>query len=369
MGDNFFCLLIVVVILCVLFDFEESYVLFESDGVVVYVEFQCQYEDDIFGFGVVFFVVCKLLVLNQGVSLENSWVEVILLLCNLVDIGLCIFNLIQYYGLGIICVMFIVGELIWLYVKLFGIDLFLLVNLELVCSVLCYGIVVVIILFKLLGEIVVVVVDQIDIGCLVGQLCIVFDGDVVIFGDESECILCEQGVEVFGCYECECVCELFSGGFFRGFLLVLYMLQEVFLVGDSVLICIVLVIVCLVLVYEWVICILWEWGVCLDEVLFFGGCYKGLFLQVFGVDIFFDDLQYNIDSVCVYVVVGYVLYGVVNEGQGGFDWQVLIVGWCCCQVMGLIKGCLIFLVVGLLFFSVGFVVLVLFLMVVGWGCD
>lgn len=314
MGDNIFCLLIVVVILCVLFDLEEGYVLFEVEGVDVYVEYQCKYEDDVLCFGVVFLVVCKLLVFNQGQLLELLWVEVILLLCNLVDIGLCIFNLIQYYGLGIIWVMFIVGELIWLYVKLFGIDFFLLVNFELVWWVLLYGIVVVMILFKFLGEII-VVVEQFDLGWFVGQLCIVFDGDVVIFGDESECILCEQGVEVFGWYECENVCEFLSGGLFCNFLLVLYILQVVFLFGEDVLICMVLVIVWFVLVYEWVICILCEWGVCLDEVLFLGGCYKGLFLEVFGVDIFFDDLQYNIDSVCQYqsVVVGYVLYGVVND--------------------------------------------------------
>lgn len=81
---------------------------------------------------------------------------------------------------------------------------------------------------------------------------------------------------------------------------------------ENLLICMVLVIVCLVLVYKWVIFMLCKWGVCIDEVLFFGGCDKGLFLDVFGVDIFFDDLLVNVEFVCKYVVIGYVLYGVSN---------------------------------------------------------
>ena len=65
------------------------------------------------------------------------------------------------------------------------------------------------------------------------QLRIAFDGDAVIFGDESERVSREQGIEAFGIHERERAREPLSGGPFRGFLQALHDLQEAFPVGEG----------------------------------------------------------------------------------------------------------------------------------------
>lgn len=143
---------------------------------------------------------------------------------------------------------------------------------------------------------------------------IAFDGDAVIFGDESERISREQGVEAFGRHERERAREPLSGGPFRGFLSALHTLQEVFPAGESAPIRTALVTARSAPAHERVIRTLREWGVRLDEALFLGGRHKGPFLQAFGADIFFDDSQHNIDSAREHVAAGHVPHGVANEG-------------------------------------------------------
>lgn len=138
--------LVVVISFRVLFDFSDSYWVFEKEGLDVFQDYQIVYEDDVLLLGDVFFLVIKLLVINE---LEEGvgWVEVILLLCNSFDIGLCVFNFIEYYGLLIIWVVFVGGESLYCYVFVFGVYLFLFIDFEDVCQVFDVGYVVVIIFF------------------------------------------------------------------------------------------------------------------------------------------------------------------------------------------------------------------------------
>lgn len=315
MGDNSPRLLTVAVTSRALFDLEESHVLFESQGVDAYAEYQRKHEDDVLGPGVAFPVVRKLLALNQGAGPENPRVEVILLSRNSADTGLRIFNSIQHYGLDIIRATFTAGEPTWPYVKPFGTDLFLSANPESVRSALRHGIAAATILPKPPGETAAAAAGQgIDMQRPAGQLRIAFDGDAVIFGDESERISREQGVEAFGRHERERAREALSGGPFRGFLSALHTLQEVFPSGEDAPIRTALVTARSAPAHERVIRTLREWGVRLDEALFLGGRHKGPFLQAFGADIFFDDSQHNIDSAREHVAAGHVPHGVANEG-------------------------------------------------------
>ena len=199
----------------------------------------------------------------------------ILLSRNSADTGLRIFNSIQHYGLGIIRATFTAGEPTWPYVKPFGTDLFLSANPESVRSALRHGIAAATILPKPPGETAAAAADQIDTGRPAGQLRIAFDGDAVIFGDESERISREQGVEAFGRHERERAREPLSGGPFRGFLSALHTLQEVFPAGESAPIRTALVTARSAPAHERVIRTLREWGVRLDEALFLGGRHKG----------------------------------------------------------------------------------------------
>ena len=189
MSDNTPRLLTVAVTSRALFDLEESHALYESEGVEAYSAFQRDHEDDALAPGMAFQVVRKLLALNEGAPADAPRVEVILLSRNSADTGLRIFNSIQHHGLGIVRATFTSGEPTWPYVAPFGTDLFLSANPESVRRSLEHGIAAATILpAKALQQ-------RSD------QLRIAFDGDAVIFGDESERVSREQGVEAFGRHE------------------------------------------------------------------------------------------------------------------------------------------------------------------------
>jgi 5'-nucleotidase len=247
-----------------------------------------------------FSVVRKLLALNEGSPAEAPRVEVILLSRNSADTGLRIFNSIQHHKLGITRATFTSGEPTWPYAKPFGADLFLSANPESVRRSLEHGIASATILPAKAMQ------QRSD------QLRIAFDGDAVIFGDESERVSREQGVEAFGRHERDRAKEPLSGGPFRSFLSALHDLQAAFPAGKDAPIRTALVTARSAPAHERVIRTLREWGVRLDEALFLGGRHKGPFLEAFGADIFFDDSQHNIDSARLHVATGHVPHGVAN---------------------------------------------------------
>lgn len=299
-SDNTPRLLTVAVTSRALFDLEESHALFESQGVQAYSDFQRTHEDDVLAPGMAYSVVRKLLALNEGAPADAPRVEVILLSRNSADTGLRIFNSIQHHKLGIVRATFTSGEPTWPYAKPFGADLFLSANPESVRRSLEHGIAAATILpAKALQQ-------RSD------QLRIAFDGDAVIFGDESERVSREQGVEAFGRHERDRAKEPLSGGPFKGFLSALHDLQAAFPPGKDAPIRTALVTARSAPAHERVIRTLREWGVRLDEALFLGGRHKGPFLEAFGADIFFDDSQHNIDSARLHVATGHVPHGVAN---------------------------------------------------------
>ncbi|MFT3757162.1 MAG: 5'-nucleotidase [Pseudoxanthomonas sp.] len=303
MADNTPRLLTVAVTSRALFDLEESHALYQSEGVDAYSEHQRRHEDDPLAPGVAFPVVRKLLALNAGAPEDAPRVEVILLSRNSADTGLRIFNSIQHHGLGIIRATFTSGEPTWPYIKPFGTNLFLSANPESVRRALEQGIAAATIIPEARTPL-----QRHD------QLRIAFDGDAVIFGDESERISREQGVEAFGRHEREHAHAPLSGGPFRSFLSALHDLQQLFPAGVGSPIRTALVTARSAPAHERVIRTLREWGVRLDEALFLGGRHKGPFLEAFGADIFFDDSQHNIDSARQHVTAGHVPHGVANGG-------------------------------------------------------
>ena len=297
-----------------LFDLEDSHGLFEAEGIDAYAEYQRMREDDVLEPGIAFPLVRKLLALNRSVAGaspgegklgegklgEGKLVEVILLSRNSADTGLRIFNSIQHHGLDIRRATFTSGAPVWPYIRPFGAQLFLSANPESVRQALEAGIAAATILPAKAAEI------------TRDQLRIAFDGDAVIFGDESERVSREQGVEAFGRHERERAREPLSGGPFRGFLDALHRLQAAFPAGDDAPIRTALVTARSAPAHERVIRTLREWNVRLDEALFLGGRDKGPFLHAFGADIFFDDSLHNIDSARQYIAAGHVPHGVAN---------------------------------------------------------
>lgn len=298
--------LVVAITARALFHLEDSHGLFEAKGVKAYAEYQRQREDDMLEPGIAYPLVRKLLALNDIAPAAAPRVEVILLSRNSADTGLRIFNSIQHHGLDIRRATFTSGAPVWPYIKPFGAQLFLSANPESVRRALEAGIAAATILPAPASEAAPSTPRR-------DQLRIAFDGDAVIFGDESERVSREHGVEAFGRHERERAHEVLSGGPFRGFLSALHDLQAAFPAGDDAPIRTALVTARSAPAHERVIRTLREWDVRLDEALFLGGREKGPFLEAFGADIFFDDSPHNIDSARRHVAAGHVPHGVANS--------------------------------------------------------
>ena len=284
-----------------LFDLEDSHALYEREGIEAFRHHQRQREDDPLVPGIAFPLVRKLLALNAGAPDDAPRVEVILLSRNSSDTGLRIFNSIQHHGLGITRAVFTSGAPTWPYIQPFGAHLLLSANPESVRSALAHGVAAATILPAKAPE------HRHD------QLRIAFDGDAVIFSDESERVSQEQGLAAFHDHETIRAHEPLSGGPFRGFLQALHTLQVAFPADDSSPIRTALVTARSAPAHERVIRTLRDWDVRLDEALFLGGRAKGPFLETFGADIFFDDSLHNIDSARRHVAAGHVPHGVSNE--------------------------------------------------------
>ncbi len=288
-GDD---VLVVAISSRALFDLGESHELFERDGVEAFAQHQIAREDELLAPGIAFPLVQKLLKLNRAAPAAPR-VEVILLSRNSADTGLRIFNSIEHYKLDISRAAFTRGEPTAPYVHAFGADLLLSANPDSVAQALAAGVAAATILPSKAPE------------RVSDQLRIAFDGDAVLFGDESERVSEEGGLEAFHRNETERVLEPLSGGPFRGFLDALHHLQAAF-PSETSPIRTALVTARSAPAHKRVILTLRDWGVRIDEALFLGGRPKGPFLEAFGADIFFDDSSVNVESARQHVATGHV---------------------------------------------------------------
>jgi 5'-nucleotidase len=292
--------LVVAITARALFHLEDGHQVFEERGIDAYAEYQRARENELLTPGIAFPLVRKLLALNADSPPDSPRVEVILLSRNSSDTGLRIFNAIEHHGLKISRAVFTSGAEVYPYIKPFGAQLFLSANPDSVRSALEHGIAAATILPAIAAE--------------HGhpELRIAFDGDAVIFSDESERISQEGGLAAFHENEVRRAHEPLSGGPFKAFLSALHDLQASY-PPDSCPIRTALVTARSAPAHKRVILTLRQWGVRLDESLFLGGRDKGPFLQAFGADLFFDDSTHNIDNARQHVASGHVPHGVSNQ--------------------------------------------------------
>jgi 5'-nucleotidase len=226
---------------------------------------------------------------------------VILLSRNSGDTGLRIFNSIERHGLEIVRAAFTSGASTYPYARAFGADLFLSSNVDDVTRALADGMAAATILHSTAPR-----------QRRHEELRIAFDGDAVLFSDESERISAEQGLDAFHANESANAERPLSGGPFRGFLDAIHRIQAAFPAEQAPLRT-ALVTARSAPAHKRVILTLRQWGVRIDESLFLGGRDKGPFLDAFGADIFFDDSRTNVESARKHVAAGHVPHGVSNE--------------------------------------------------------
>lgn len=268
-----------------LFDLTYENKIFEENGVEAYRTYQIEHEKDILRPGPGFPLIKALLNLNNLPGKEER-VEVIVMSRNSPDTSLRVFHTIEAYGLNITRAVLASGASLAPYLTAFKTDLFLSANEEDVQSAIDSNIAAGIICTEGL--------QTYDCEHQIRQIRIAFDGDAVLFSDESEIIYRERGLEAFEENERRNADSPLQAGPFARFLKTLSELQKDF-PGKEAPIRTALVTTRCAPAHERVIRTLRAWNVRIDEVFFLGGIQKKDVLKAFGAHIFFDDQSVHTD--------------------------------------------------------------------------
>ena len=260
-----------------LFDLEAENRIFEEQGLEAYSAYQIEHEKDILKPGTAFPLVKALQKLNAD---GRYLTEIVIMSKNSADTSLRVFNSIDHYKLNISRAALVGGGSISPYLSSFKTDLFLSANEEDVQEAINANFAAGIICDH----------DElpIDPDGEIGQIKIAFDGDAVIFSDESERIYKEKGLEAFAEHEQLNARKALPEGPFAKFLKTISLIQQQFS-QDSMPIRTALVTARSAPTHERVILTLRAWNVRIDEVFFLGGMKKSEVLKAFGANIFFDD--------------------------------------------------------------------------------
>ncbi len=260
-----------------LFDLEFENKIYEEQGLQAFLDYQIAHEKDIIKPGTAFPLIKALLKLNEG---GQPLVEVIIMSKNSADSSLRIFNSIKHYGLDITRAALVGGHRITPYLNAFKTDLFLSANEQDVQEAIDGGIAAGLICSH--NDL------QIDPYADIDEIRIAFDGDAVLFSDESEMIYKAQGLAAFEEHERENAGTPLPEGPFAKLLTTISYVQKQF-AGEKVPIRTALVTARNAPAHERVIRTLVSWGVRIDEAFFLGGVQKAQVLKAFQAHIFFDD--------------------------------------------------------------------------------
>jgi|TARA_B100001741_G_scaffold311297_1_gene312158 5'-nucleotidase len=284
-----------------LFDLDESHEIYKKEGLKSYENYQIENEDKTLEPGEAFGLVKKILKINDLYEKENR-IEVILLSRNTSDTGLRIRNSIESHGLNISRAAFCGGESPHRYVKDFGVHLFLSSNIEDVKLAIESNVAAATIMSRS---------DSSRRESSSDLLKIAFDGDAVIFSDESERVFQKDGLKAFIDNEVNSK-SILKEGPFKSFLVELNKIQNEFQINECP-IRTALITARSAPSDKRVIKTLRDWGVRIDESLFLGGMSKNKFLESFDADIFFDDQKKHIIDANKRTTSGHVPYGIKNN--------------------------------------------------------
>ena len=261
-----------------LFDLEEENKIFEEQGLEAYSKYQIEHENDILRPGTAFPLIKALHNLKSG---EKKLTEIIIMSKNSTSTSMRIFNSIKHYGLNITRAALVSGMSIAPYLNAFKTDLFLsaseedvqeAINANIASGIICTN--------KGL---------PIDANEEISQIKIAFDGDAVIFSDESERIYQEKGLAAFAEHEEKNAQNPLPEGPFAKLLKTISVVQSQFEDPTAIPIRTALVTARNAPAHERVIRTLRAWNVRIDEAFFMGGIEKSEILKAFGAHIFFDD--------------------------------------------------------------------------------
>jgi 5'-nucleotidase len=290
----------------VLFDMSEPDYVFRTQGLAAYADYQIKNADIPLPPGTGMPLVKAVLRLNHDVdgnANATRRAEIVVASKNAPSTSMRLYNSIKHHGLNDIQRSFLSGGApIAQYLEAFSVDLFLSTSLDDVET-------------ALHAEIPAAQVYAVpeNLADDIGQIRIAFDGDAVLFSDESEAIYQAYGLKKFIEHEQQNVnTPLPEGPFFR-FLKVLSFLQNDPQFAANSPVRIALVTARSMPTHERVIKTLNLWNVRIDEAFFMGGVSKTQILHKFKPHLFFDDQEAHCLPASSVVPTGHVPYGIKNR--------------------------------------------------------
>ncbi|HKJ52251.1 MAG TPA: 5'-nucleotidase [Gammaproteobacteria bacterium] len=264
-----------------LFDLSRENEIFENKGLEAYCQYQLEHENDVLRPGTGFALIEAMLRIND-IDPGVRRTEVVIISRNSADTSLRISNSIDSYSLDITRAAFTGGEPVAKYLNAFDVDLFLSATEE---------------------DVQAAVDSNVAAGLIydgpsrdrtdpLEQIRIAFDGDAVLFSEESELIYQQQGLEAFIEHEKQNAKQPLPEGPFAKLLKTLSFLQfdlNSKRSGGLPPIRTALVTARNSPAHERVIRTLRTWNVRIDETFFLGGVPKHKILESFSPHIFFDD--------------------------------------------------------------------------------
>ncbi|MGZ3241260.1 MAG: 5'-nucleotidase [Burkholderiaceae bacterium] len=280
-----------------LFDLEAEEAIFRNQGLDAYRQHQLENENQILKLGSGFALVRALLKLNE-LTHNRRFVEVVIMSRNSSETSMRIFNSIEHYGLDITRAVLSGGASLAPYLQAFNVSLFLSLHEDDVQAAINSGVASALLYQKPDNAL-----EELD------QIRIAFDGDAVIFSDESERIFQTQGIEAFENHERQNAKNPLPAGPFARLLKALSFIQNNFKNADgrTAPIRTALVTARSSPAHERVIRTLRAWDIAIDETFFMGGVAKSAVLAAFKPHMFFDDQPGHCDRASTLVQTGRVL--------------------------------------------------------------
>lgn len=277
-----------------LFQLETEDEIFKTKGSEEYEKYQVEHENDVLAPGAAFPVVKALLELGE------DDVEVIVVSKNTANTSLRVFNSIHANDLNICRGFFTGGDSIIGYLKSLDIDLYLTANDQSAKEAIDNGIPAA----TMITSAAKYVTDSAD-------LRIAFDGDAVLFSDESEAIFKKDGLKAFSENEGKNADVPMNEGPMAKFLRALSKIQEKQKKNNlktGTKITTALVTARSAPAHARTIKTLRAWGIKMGQAFFLGGLDKTYVLREFRPQIFFDDQHIHTDKAALIVPAGTVPY-------------------------------------------------------------
>lgn len=286
-----------------LFNVEDGHAIFLSQGQEAFDRYMEEKVSVPMRPGPAFETISRLLKLNSRIKDPNNQISVVMLSRNSANGGFRILNSIYHYGLDIERAVFCSGTNRFRYAAAFQADLFLSTNAEDVAVAIKNGIAAATLLPR-----------DCDTSDDSEEVRIAFDGDSVVFSDESDKQYQEKGLLHFRDYELQNANVPLQAGPFKNFVQKLHAIKNGWEPKEDCPLKTALLTARGAPAHHRVFTTLKNWGIHMDEVIFAGGYSKGPIARAFGAHIMFDDTVKNTTNVEEFgIVAGHVPFG---SGQG-----------------------------------------------------